>query len=124
MDEPNYSNYTLEELKEAYSSINKKKFPDRAAMLKEMIENPAANGFSDDEIIEEKQSERKEIKTAHLMFGLLTWVYGFYVLLTGNLYRSRTFIEIESIEMRALAFMVIFFVGYKIYERAFDENEN
>ena len=46
------------------------------------------------------------------------------MLATGNLYRSRNVIEIETIEMRIVVFVVIFYLGYKIYDRAYDKNEN
>lgn len=89
MDEPNYENYTKEELADVLNHIDRAKYPERTARVESIFKSRGGT--------EEDQEIAKE-KPYRAWTGILCLLYAPYVLIFG-VYTERFFytVHIESL---------------------------
>jgi len=120
VDEPDYSQYSLEELREAAQSINRKAYPERYVKIKKILDQPVASGFYDEvQVLEHKQQQQQEVKKGYFWSAIVLWCYGLYMLYTGDISYRRSHYFIEQVEVRIAVFLVIYCVAYSIYKKAY-----
>lgn len=118
MNSPDYSKYTFKQIKEAYNSIDKDMYPQRAEYLKSLIENP--NKFkrlkrrgrrSRREILPSATYEKSEAAIAGLVLGFT----GIILLYTGKLVTRVGVTEVAADEIRGLVGFLFTVVGFGVF---------
>ncbi len=112
MSKPDYSQYSLEELKESLEWIDRDEWPDRVAEIKSILNDPKKR-----KALEHKQEftnvkrERESQDFSSLLLGICYLFIAGLVVFTGILIGKHGEIYIESIEARIAIGFILALVG-------------
>jgi hypothetical protein len=118
---PDYSKYTLDELKEAISSIDKYKYPDRFELIESEMEDRLSNP-ENHKNIEVRESVDPDWLNEQKEFRLSNWVQFFRSLMILGMFFWMTFINknTDFIPLGIIGLIIILsFIIYEIYTLPF-----
>lgn len=125
MKSPDYNSYTLEQLLDVESKINRHEYPERYDRIISILNDPDRRLVLEAEQKGKDTENEKENQIAISYLGAFVyWIYGAVVLITGTLYTRLGDIYIESLLIRALVFIGIVVVGYMFLKSVLSKIEN
>jgi flagellar basal body-associated protein FliL len=83
MDQPNYENYSLEDLYDAFDHIDKHQYPENYELLKAEIKKRREEGpieLTEDELFAKEQNERKNKKIKKRLLIIIGSIIGIFVI--------------------------------------------
>jgi len=115
--EPNYSEYSLEELMEVLDNIDKEKYQERYMKVLALLDDEEhCRKLAEQHKIKEEREAIENEKTEAWTTLLFPSIAGFLVLFFGLvLTRSNGFIHIESMWFRIPISFLLFCIGYSGY---------